>query len=71
MSVVRLCLSVAVLLPPVLLIGGTMPLISKYFLTAPSTLGSGFSKVYYLNTLGAFAGALLTGFVLVRYLGVF
>jgi len=71
LSVVRLLLSVVVLLPPVFLIGGTMPLISKYFLTASTTFGSGFSKIYYLNTLGAFAGALLTGFVLVQYLGVF
>jgi len=70
MSLVRLLLSVAVLLPPVFFIGGTMPLIAKYFLTASSTFGSGFSKIYYLNTLGAFAGALLTGFVLVKYLGV-
>jgi spermidine synthase len=70
MSIVRLLLSVAVLLPPVFLIGGTMPLISKYFLTTSTTLGSGFSRIYYLNTLGAFAGALLTGFVLVKYLGV-
>lgn len=71
MSVVRLLLSVVVLLPPVFLIGGTLPLVSKYFLTTSTTLGSGFSRIYYLNTLGAFAGALLTGFVLVKYLGVF
>lgn len=70
MSIVRLLLSVVVLLPPVFLIGGTMPLISKYFLTTSETLGSGFSRIYYLNTLGAFVGALLTGFVLVKYLGV-
>jgi spermidine synthase len=71
MSLVRLLLSMLVLLPPVVLIGGTLPLVSKYFLTVPTAFGSGFSKVYYLNTFGAFAGALLTGFVLVRYLGVF
>lgn len=71
MSVVRLLLSLVVLLPPVFFIGGTMPLLSKYFLTAPDTLGAGFSRIYYLNTLGAFAGALLTGLVLVKYLGVF
>jgi len=70
MSIVRLLLSVVVLLPPVFLIGGTIPLVSKYFLTASNTFGSGFSRIYYLNTLGAFAGALLTGFVLVRYVGV-
>ncbi len=69
MSIVRLLLSVVVLLPPVFLIGGTIPLVSKYFLTASNTFGSGFSRIYYLNTLGAFAGALLTGFVLVRYVG--
>ncbi len=70
LSVVRLLLSIVVLMPPVFLIGGTMPLIAKYFLTSPATLGSGFSKLYYLNTLGAFCGALLTGFVLVKHFGV-
>ena len=71
LSVVRLLLSLAVLLPPVFLIGGTMPLVTKYAVTVPATLGSGFSRIYYLNTLGAFCGALLTGFLLIKYLGVF
>ena len=70
LSVARLLLSVLVLLPPVFLIGGTMPLLAKYFLRDPASLGSSFSKIYYLNTLGACAGALLTGFVFVRYFGV-
>ncbi len=70
LSVARLLLSILVLLPPVFLIGGTMPLLAKYFLRDPANLGSRFSKIYYLNTLGACAGALLTGFLLVRYFGV-
>ena len=70
-SLVRLLLSIFVLLPPVFFIGGTIPLISKYFLTSTETFGSSFSKIYYMNTLGAFAGALLTGFLLVKSLGVF
>jgi spermidine synthase len=70
LSLVRLLLSLAVLLPPVFLIGGTMPLVTKYAVRMPATLGSGFSRIYYLNTLGAFCGALLTGFVLIQYLGV-
>jgi spermidine synthase len=69
-SLIRMLLSVVVLQPPVFLIGGTMPLIAKYFLTASKTLGSNFSRIYYLNTLGAFTGALLTGFIFVKYLGV-
>ncbi len=71
MSLVRLLLSTAVLLPPVFAIGGTIPLISKYFLTTTKTFGSGFSRIYYMNTLGAFAGAILTGFIFVKYFGVF
>ncbi len=70
LSIARLLLSTLVLLPPVFLIGGTMPLLAKYFLRDPAILGSSFSRIYYLNTLGACAGALLTGFVLVRYFGV-
>ena len=70
LSVARLVLSTLVLLPPVFLIGGTMPLLAKYFLRNPEELGSSFSKLYYLNTLGASAGVLLTGFVFVRLFGV-
>jgi spermidine synthase len=70
LSVARLLLSTLVLLAPVFLIGGTMPLLAKYFLRNPESLGSSFSKLYYLNTLGATAGVLLTGFVFVRLFGV-
>ena len=70
LSIARLLLSTLVLLPPVFLIGGTMPLLAKYFLRDSASLGSSFSKIYYLNTLGACAGALLTGFVFVRFFGV-
>ena len=70
LSVARLLLSMLVLLPPVFLIGGTMPLLVKYFLRDPENLGSSFSKIYYLNTLGACIGVLLTGFVFVQYFGV-
>ena len=70
LSIARLVLSTLVLLPPVFLIGGTMPLLAKYFLRDSANLGSSFSRIYYLNTLGACAGALLTGFLFVRFFGV-
>lgn len=69
-SLIRLALSLIVLFPPVFAIGGTIPLVTKYFLTTPEKFGSNFSRIYYLNTLGAFAGSMLTGFVFVKYLGV-
>jgi spermidine synthase len=71
MSLIRLLLSLVALLPPVFAIGGTIPLVSKYFLTTSQTLGSKFSRIYYVNTIGAFAGVILTGFVFVKYFGVF
>jgi spermidine synthase len=37
LSLARLLLSMIVLLPPVLLIGGTMPLLAKYFRTSSAT----------------------------------
>jgi len=70
-SLIRLFLSIVVLFPPVFVIGGTIPLITKYFLTTPERFGSKFSRIYYMNTLGAFAGSMLTGFIFVKYLGVF
>jgi len=70
-SLIRLFLSTVVLFPPVFAIGGTIPLIAKYFLTSPERFGSNFSRIYYFNTLGAFAGSILTGFVFVKYMGVF
>lgn len=69
-SLILFSLSVIVLFPPVFAIGGTIPLITKYFLSTPERFGSNFSRIYYLNTLGAFAGSMLTGFVFVRYMGV-
>lgn len=70
-SLIRLLLSIVVLFPPVFAIGGTFPLVTKYFLTTPEKFGSKFSRIYYMNTLGAFAGSMLTGFIFVKYLGVF
>lgn len=70
-SLIRLFLSAVVLFPPVFAIGGTIPLVTKYFLRSSERFGSNFSRIYYINTLGAFAGSILTGFVLVKYMGVF
>ena len=70
-SLILLFLSIIVLFPPVFAIGGTIPLVTKYFLTTQERFGSNFSRIYYMNTLGAFAGSMLTGFVFVKYIGVF
>ncbi|MFA6098112.1 MAG: fused MFS/spermidine synthase [Patescibacteria group bacterium] len=69
LSIVRCLLTVIILLVPTMCIGGTIPLLSKYLIRNNITIGSTFSGIYFINTLGAFAGALATGLLLVQRLG--
>jgi spermidine synthase len=58
------------LLPPTILMGGTLPVISR--LAQPSREGAAqLSLVYGANTVGAMFGALLTGFFVLRLFDVF
>jgi spermidine synthase len=66
----RALLASLILLPPAICIGGTIPVLNKCLLTNDKTLGSSFCRIYAWNTLGAVLGTLLTGFILIRLLGV-
>ncbi|MCA9805465.1 MAG: fused MFS/spermidine synthase, partial [Cyanobacteria bacterium HKST-UBA02] len=57
------------LLPPMILMGATLPLISGV-LVSGSGSGSRLTWLYAGNTAGAFTGALLAGFVMLPYLGL-
>ena len=70
LSAVRFLITVIILIIPSIGIGGTIPLVAKYLLKSNQKLGSQFSSIYLINTLGAFVGTMMTGFVLVQYLGV-
>jgi spermidine synthase len=52
------------------LIGGTLPLMGRLALGRSTALPTTYSLIYAVNTLGAVAGAALTGFVLLRCLGM-
>jgi spermidine synthase len=52
------------------LIGGTLPLMGRLALGRSTALPPTYSLIYAVNTLGAVAGAALTGFVLLRCLGM-
>ncbi|MGY6412385.1 MAG: fused MFS/spermidine synthase [Alkalilacustris sp.] len=58
-----------ILLPPAILMGGTLPLIGQHVVRAPDGLGRSGSALYALNTAGGAAGALAAGFVLPVWLG--
>ncbi len=63
-------LSAAVLLVPTILMGSTLPLLSRVVTVVEDAAGPLVGRLYALNTLGAAAGCFLAGFVLIRTIGV-
>src|SRR5438552_2419167 len=59
-----------VILPPTLCMGATFPLVSKIVTHGPQGVGRGVGTAYACNTLGAIAGAWLSGFVAIPLLGI-
>lgn len=62
--------SVLVLLPPTIAMGATLPVMSRLFVRQAEDLGRLLSRIYGINTLGAFLGAGLAGFILLPTLGL-
>jgi spermidine synthase len=69
-SMIRLGLGLMVLIVPATLIGGTLPVMARLSVRRADRLPATFSLLYAVNTLGAVLGAVLTGFVFLRYLGM-
>lgn len=63
-------LAFGLLMIPTTLMGGTLPLIARYFTTHAGRTGRGFGWAYALNTAGAVTGVLLAAFVLLEWLGL-
>ncbi|RIK76289.1 hypothetical protein DCC62_11640, partial [candidate division KSB1 bacterium] len=56
--------------PATFLMGGTLPVLSRAVIRESSRTGFGIGTLYGVNTLGAMAGCFVTGFVLIRVIGV-
>ncbi|MFQ5630727.1 MAG: fused MFS/spermidine synthase, partial [bacterium] len=65
----RFMLTMVLLLPPTLLMGGTLPVAAKLCSERFNRFGNTLARLYGLNTLGAMFGAALAGFFLLRWLG--
>ena len=63
-------LVIGMLFLPTILMGGTLPALARFVAGYPGTRGRLIGGLYALNTAGAVIGAALTGFVLIRTLGV-
>jgi spermidine synthase len=59
-----------VIVPPTLCMGATFPLVSRIVAHGPQVIGRSVGTAYAANTLGAIAGAWLSGFVAIPLLGV-
>jgi spermidine synthase len=69
-ALLRLGAAAVVLLIPATLIGGTLPVMGRLVAARSDGLSSSFGLLYGVNTLGGVAGATLTGFVFLHYLGM-
>jgi spermidine synthase len=67
-AIARLVLVFLVLVPPAALMGATLPVLVAR--CEKGVLGSGLARLYAINTLGAVAGSLLGGFLLLPGFGL-
>ncbi len=68
---VRFAVSLSVLLPPTFLMGASLPLLTKYYVSRSGKVGSSVSFLYGLNTAGAVAGVFIATFLAMPSLGIF
>jgi spermidine synthase len=66
----QLGLGALVLIPPTLLMGVTLPMLTRHLIARRDSLGVSAGVLYSSNTLGAAAGALTTGYLMMPALGV-
>ena len=70
LSLIRFGLCFVLLLVPTTLMGGTLPVLSRFVAGSLSNLTFRVGWLYSLNTFGAVAGTFVTGFVLLPHLGM-
>jgi spermidine synthase len=70
LTLARMALACVLLLPPTILMGGTLPVLLVYFTSRLDALGRRAGWLYGLNALGAALGSFLTGYALLELLGV-
>lgn len=70
LSLIRFILSFVALLIPTTLMGGTLPVITRFLFGRSGHLGERIGQLYSVNTLGAVVGTFTTGFFLIATLGI-
>jgi spermidine synthase len=70
LTMTRMLLSAALIVVPSFLMGGTLPLISRYVAVRSKNLQSELDTIYALNTSGGATGALVSSYFLMPWLGI-
>ena len=69
--VTRYGLAFLLLVVPTTLMGGTLPVLGRFFIDRAEHTGARVGQLYGVNTLGAVVGTLFAGFWSLKHLGVF
>jgi spermidine synthase len=67
---VQVILSAILLLIPAMVMGSTLPLLGRYVTSLQERVGRLVGRLYAVNMLGAALGCFLSGFILIRIVGV-
>ena len=70
LTAVRFALGILILIVPTSLMGATLPVLAKGLLRSHTGFGKRFGILYGMNTLGAAAGLMLSGFLLIPTFGI-
>ncbi|GEM_PF-1509073 len=66
----KIAIAAIFLLIPAMLMGGTLPVLTRAVVRQPQKLGTPIGILYGLNTLGAFSGCIFSGFYSIEILGL-
>jgi len=69
-AIVRFLLAFLLVMAPTVLMGATLPVLTRYLVSRQDKVGINLSTLYATNTLGAVTGVLLTGFFLIGRYGI-
>ena len=70
LSLVRFGLALAALAPATVLLGATLPTLTRYLSRDGSHLSVAFGRLYAANTIGAVFGCMLAGLIFIELLGL-
>jgi spermidine synthase len=70
LALVRLVLALVALAPATILMGATLPTLTRY-LTSSKHLSDAFGRLYLANTMGAILGTIVAGLFLIELFGLY